>query len=245
MTKQLSKTGKRIVGDKSPFLSSKVLYEMDVYQKDHDPSAPLSHNGAEILNEIARLHPNARVVHVIRDGRDVAISLMHFMWSRAKNEGMIYPLAPEELRKREAYRRDPSSLKEEGLLTERRLTAIARGWNAEVEKAINDGPAILGERYTEVRYEDLLQRPEKEVRRLLGFLGADTSEEMIKECAEAADFERLSQRKQGHEDSTSVRFRKGIMGDWQNYFTERDKHVFKEEAGELLVRLGYEKDLSW
>ena len=28
-------------------------------------------------------------------------------------------------------------------------------------------------------------------------------------------------------------------------FTERDKEVFKEEAGDLLIELGYEKDVDW
>ena len=30
-----------------------------------------------------------------------------------------------------------------------------------------------------------------------------------------------------------------------NHFTEKDRRVFKEEAGELLIRLGYEEDLDW
>jgi hypothetical protein len=28
-------------------------------------------------------------------------------------------------------------------------------------------------------------------------------------------------------------------------FTKRDKEIFKEEAGELLVELGYEQDHNW
>jgi hypothetical protein len=39
--------------------------------------------------------------------------------------------------------------------------------------------------------------------------------------------------------------RKGVAGDWQNVFTEGDKEIFKDEAGKLLVRLGYEKDRKW
>jgi hypothetical protein len=36
-----------------------------------------------------------------------------------------------------------------------------------------------------------------------------------------------------------------VAGDWKNAFTERDKAIFKETAGELLVELGYAKDMSW
>jgi hypothetical protein len=82
------------------------------------------------------------------------------------------------------------------------------------------------------------------VRRLLEFLGADSSEEAANRCVEKTGFERTSARKPGQEESVS-RYRKGVAGDWRNVFTEEDKHVFKEVAGELLIKLGYEKDDSW
>jgi hypothetical protein len=40
-------------------------------------------------------------------------------------------------------------------------------------------------------------------------------------------------------------FRKGKPGNWQEHFTESNKALFKETAGDLLVRLGYENDDSW
>ena len=61
----------------------------------------------------------------------------------------------------------------------------------------------------------------------------------------AASFEKLSKgRTRGQEDPTSF-FRKGIAGDWRNVFTEEDKVLFKKEAGDLLIKLGYEEDLDW
>jgi adenylylsulfate kinase len=39
--------------------------------------------------------------------------------------------------------------------------------------------------------------------------------------------------------------RKGIVGDWRNLFTQNHKDYFKEFAGQLLIELGYEKDLNW
>ena len=65
------------------------------------------------------------------------------------------------------------------------------------------------------------------------------------QAVSSASFEKLSKgRERGQEDVTSF-YRKGIAGDWKNYFTERDKEIYKEEAGELLIRLGYERDLDW
>ena len=38
---------------------------------------------------------------------------------------------------------------------------------------------------------------------------------------------------------------KGQAGNWQRLFTDKDKSVFKEIAGQVLVKWGYEKDLNW
>ena len=40
-------------------------------------------------------------------------------------------------------------------------------------------------------------------------------------------------------------FRSGKTGGWREYFTEEHKKLFKDIAGDLLVRLGYEKDNDW
>ena len=225
---------KRIVGDKTPFISGKVLYEMNPPDGDDHRAGDgvLPYTGAEVLEEAARVYPEAKVIHIVRDGRDVAASVMRFMWERPKGEeGGIYGLEPEEIERRDRYRADPTSvLASEGLFTEKRLRVIARGWATEVARAVERGPDVLGDRYAEVRYEALIARPEEELGRLLTFLGADASEEAAKGCVESAGSGRLSQ--------------KGTRG-WQTVFTERDRRVFKAEAGELLVELGYEKDLSW
>ena len=43
----------------------------------------------------------------------------------------------------------------------------------------------------------------------------------------------------------SPTFRSGKTGEWRKYFTEEHKQIFKAVAGELLVKLGYEKDRDW
>lgn len=40
-------------------------------------------------------------------------------------------------------------------------------------------------------------------------------------------------------------FRSGKTGGWREYFTDEHKRVFKDLAGDLLVRLGYEKSNDW
>jgi Sulfotransferase domain len=224
LAQRLAKSGKRIVGDKAPFL------------KDND-----------IVQEIGKIYPGARVIHIIRDGRDVAVSLLHHRWNHSKDEGGIYELKPEELAKRQAFRENPKRLVEtgDGVFPKGMLRNVATGWRDQVSKCMRDDRSLLGADYAEVKYEDLQMRPTEEIRRLLAFLGAEAGEETARRCVSAASFEKLAQgRERGQEDPSSF-FRKGVVGDWKNVFTDKDKQLFKEEAGDLLIELGYEKDDDW
>jgi hypothetical protein len=51
-------------------------------------------------------------------------------------------------------------------------------------------------------------------------------------------------RKKGEEEVKS-HFRKGIAGDWKNYFTPRVKGAFKARYDQLLIDLKYETSLDW
>jgi hypothetical protein len=51
-------------------------------------------------------------------------------------------------------------------------------------------------------------------------------------------------RAKGAEDVTS-HYRKGVPGDWVNHLGPGHKDYFKARYGELLIKLGYETDLSW
>ncbi len=57
-------------------------------------------------------------------------------------------------------------------------------------------------------------------------------------------FEVVTGRKQGEEDITAHQ-RKGIVGDWKNYFSDRVKDEFKKRFGDVLIQTGYEQDLNW
>jgi len=45
--------------------------------------------------------------------------------------------------------------------------------------------------------------------------------------------------------SRSPTFRSGKTGEWKKYFTEEHKKIFKAAAGDLLLKMGYEKDNDW
>lgn len=43
----------------------------------------------------------------------------------------------------------------------------------------------------------------------------------------------------------SPTFRSGRTGEWKKFFTPEHKRIFKDAAGDLLIRLGYEKNNDW
>lgn len=43
----------------------------------------------------------------------------------------------------------------------------------------------------------------------------------------------------------SPTFRSGKTGEWEKYFKPEHKKIFKDVAGDLLIKLGYEKDNDW
>jgi hypothetical protein len=218
LSKEAARTGKPIVGDKSP-------------QHTHN------------LDEIHEIYPDARIVHIVRDGRDVAVSAMNHWWRQAQDrDDPVFELDPEELDKRDAYLADREGFLSAGesIFTEKRLRQIAERWAYRVGKARRDGVTIYSENYLELRYEDLLADVPANIRRVLDGLGASSGDAMVERCARAGNFESVSNRKQGEEDSSSF-FRKGVVGDWRSVFNKRDRQLFDEVAGERLEEVGYRR----
>lgn len=219
LTAKLSGSGKRMVGDKTPLSSDTVV------------------------SEIADLFPEARIIHLVRDGRDAAISLIHHNWKRTTDRGGVRRFGPEELEKRDRYWQDPAAFGASGesLFTEKRLRHMAQIWGYRVATARRDGRRLLADHYLEVRYEDLLERPDEEFGRAFAFLGADAAPKTVRRCAEATSFERRSGGRQRGEEDAKSGVRKGVAGDWMGIFTGRDRTIFEEEAGPVLTDLGYAK----
>jgi hypothetical protein len=55
----------------------------------------------------------------------------------------------------------------------------------------------------------------------------------------------LDSLEQSINPNRSPTFRSGRTGEWRQYFTEQHKRIFNDVAGDLLIRLGYEKDINW
>lgn len=210
-----ARSGKPIVGDKTPA---------------HTAYLPEMHD----------LFTDARVIHVIRDGRDQAVSSL-FHWWKESDKAAFSKLPPEVFDRRDAYRENPHEFGpgKQSIFDEDVLRGLARGWRENVSQARKLGPKLFGDQYFELKYEDLLERPEDLFAEVAGFLGADHDRELIAGCVRKNDFGRMTGgRQRGVEDPGSF-FRKGVAGDWENHFTGRDRRIYEEEAGDLLEALGY------
>jgi hypothetical protein len=112
--------GKRLVGEKTP---------------GYVRSLPTIHT----------LWPHAKIVHLIRDGRDVALSVLE--WSRARRIVGRFPTWAE----------DP-------------VVTTALWWELAVRLGREAGAHLGSRRYYELRYEALVADPEGECRKLCDFL---------------------------------------------------------------------------
>ena len=63
-------------------------------------------------------------------------------------------------------------------------------------------------------------------------------------CDNKNIFKNKAGRNPGDENKLSF-LRKGIAGDWKNYFSKEANQVFNKFAGKELIKLGYEIDDSW
>jgi hypothetical protein len=91
------------------------------------------------------LWPHARIVHLIRDGHDVALSMLG--WSKTERNAARFP----------TWNEDP-------------VTTLALFWEWNVRLGRDTGTLLGPGRYYEARYEALIADPELECRKLCDFL---------------------------------------------------------------------------
>ncbi len=90
-----------------------------------------------------------------------------------------------------------------------------------------------------LRFEDLQTNREAAFNRILDYLGErGWRNQPPREVSLRALHAAIQPKKSGT-------YRKGKPGGWREHFTEANKALFKEVAGDLLIRLGYEKDTNW
>jgi len=179
---------------------------------------------------------------IYRDGRDLLVSLTYHHLRIDPKQSMISDSFPEMIKKRILFKKNPYYFiknPEKLLDNEIWVKHIARRWRNQMNLNEIDLKRIKEKSDAVVhvvRYEDLHADTEVEREKMYKFLGLDPKKAMPLTSLTKPGFKK--------EDPTS-HYRKGIVGDWKNYFTKNTCEWFKEDAGQKLIDLGYEEYLKW
>ena len=143
--------------------------------------------------------PDLQVIHLVRDGRDVALSY------RAA------PFGPTH------------------------VYHLARRWVHYLGTAAEAGAALGADAFLTVRYEDLLEHPDAELRRVCGFLGESFAPEMLSFHREPVAYPTDPH----NEDNLRRPVMTGNAGKWRTAMAAREVRIFEALAGTALEQHGY------
>lgn len=221
MERDAVREGKFIVGDKSP---SSTIH-------------------GQVVRDTHLLYPDAKLIYIVRDGRDVLVSerFRNFVeeskFLTSEDKRIIADLKTDSI---------PFSDGRRSIFTEVSIRNIAKRWADDLNEIDSESKRLYGENYISLRYEDMLSQPFAELSRLWKFLGVknvskELEKQLLAEMSSNPDEEWQAQRNEG----IASFLPKGQAGNWRRLFTEKDKLLFKEIAGDVLVKWGYEKDNNW
>ncbi len=221
MEREAKRYGKNIVGDKSP-------------------NSLLEDESVRLLNKI---YPEAQLIVIVRDGRDMAVSHRFQSFIDASQH-----LSSEDLRIRDDFSRDASPFLsgQRSIFTDKAIRAAAAGWARNVTGTDKIARELYRERYLHLRYEDLLERPQAELDRVWTFLGVDSKDKSLTRAikTELENNPDADWQKQKAGELVEP-LEKGKQGSWRIMFTDHDRQIFKELAGQSLIDWGYEQSLNW
>ena len=215
MEREANRLGKSIVGDESP---NKL-------------------GGVGIRNMHA-IFPDAYLLHVIRDGRDV------LLWRRLR-EFVYFPqeLSRVDLAIRNSCRRDASPFinRQRSLFTPSWLKTAAAAWERSVRTTDTVARELYKDKYQLLHFEDLVSNPIDSIFKVWSFLGAGHDYSDLEQLILEEKHKDPDARWREEEDPVLVRnLKPGLAGGWRRMFTTEDVRLFERVAGQELAKWGYE-----
>jgi len=165
------------------------------------------------VKQLGRLHhlfPRAKILHMVRDPRDVAVSRLGFE-ARAGSERDLAPGAEDH----------------------RKVVEAAIAWWKDAITRVDAFSKAHPGLVHEVAYRDLHDDPIGTSATLFGFLGVSTGTVQLERIAAQTSFEAMSGRRPGEEDASSF-LRKGVPGDWRNGLDAESVELIQDQCGELM-----------
>jgi hypothetical protein len=163
--------------------------------------------------ELHALWPDAKFVHLIRDGRDVCLSILN--WKKADRIVGRYA----------SWEEDP-------------VSTTALWWERKVRTGREAGARLGSSLFYEVRYESLISRPEQECQKLCEFLDVPYDDAMIR-FAEGKTRTELSNARKTPKKAW-LPITSGLRN-WRTEMPMKDVERFEAAAGGLLEELGYQR----
>ena len=183
-----------------------------------------------------------RGVYVVRDGRDAITSQFFFQLSHIP-EGDHPRLTALQ---RRSFPKLVNKADHPGLFDDfvaRQLVnpiAAHANWGAHVRsyfEAANPNMSL-------VKYEDLHTNGEATLARVVSELSGEPADpDQIREALNRFMFGKQSARR--NHPGSAAHLRKGKAGDWVNHFTPTAARLFDRACGDMLIKMGYERDHSW
>lgn len=112
---------------------------------------------------LSSVYPDARYVHVVRDGRSVANSWLQMGWWDGYRGPENWYLGPLSATDREAWEQSGRSF----------VVLAGLGWKILIEALEAARASVANENWLDVRFEDLIEHPKAETARILQFLGLE------------------------------------------------------------------------
>ncbi|HYD68963.1 sulfotransferase domain-containing protein [Azospirillum sp.] len=167
-------------------------------------------------------------VYIVRDPRDVAVSLTHHMGMK-QDEAIAFLADPAATLARSGPRCKAQ-------LPQRLLT-----WSAHVESWL-DAPELPPPLL--LRYEDMLDDAAAALLRIARHLGWEATTEAAAKAADATRFEALRAAEERHgfreRPAKAARFfRRGVAGGWRDTLTATQAARIERDHGTVMARLGY------
>jgi sulfotransferase family protein len=195
-----------------------------------------SKSDAELTMETLRhMYPDAKIVHIVRDPRDVAVSTLFHMYRNLKSDGVDNWLT--------GYIDAKESGSSVSAFAKTALRAFYKetsgSWKDIVSAFHSSGVRDYRINYCVVRYEDILESPSDSIRRILDFAGLKCDQGIIETVMEASSFSRLSQGRSGGEQDNTSFYRKGVSGDWANHLSAKKADKYFKSCQTVMSDFGY------
>jgi hypothetical protein len=203
-----------------------------------DKLTPYLGTADRAVSTIARLYPQAKVIRLTRDGRDVAVSgVMHWLTRSVVGQA----LSSEQCMRR-AFFLDGRSEPPPRFFTEAELGDWAHHWRQPMDALDAHGSSF---ELLDARYEAMSRDTLHELSRICDFLEVASDASVVQRCVDASTFEVMSGGRGRGQDAPGQHVRKGIVGDWRRLFTTADALLFDRVAGSRLIESSYELDRGW